>query len=203
MSDRRPGDDAALLAAMGLIRLFKMGKRQALLQSVVILEHTLLRSKHNYDALLILVRLYLFIGAGSLAMDRYNRLSIKNIQHATISWVLYTRLSSIHPYSVTHSSGGKGHTSITPIEGMASALHWHNSAEELSRKAVHSMQENGQWELSLESLETNRAVFDGFARCLLYAELKRVERFSSLSKTSMKQHLRKQIIIYPTCRYTS
>ena len=190
-SDRRPGDDAALLAAMGLIRLFKMGKRHALVQSVVVLEHILLSSRYNYDVLLILVRLYMFLGAGSLAMERYNRLSIKNIQHATISWVLYTRLSSIHPYPASYSSTGNGRITIAPIEGMSSAFDWHTSAEMLSRKAIHSMQDNGQWKMSLDALDTNRAVFDGFARCLFYAEARRIERLSPPAKETMKRHFRK------------
>ena len=177
-SDRRPGDDAALLAAMGLIRLFKMGQRRALVQSIVVLEHILLSSKHNYDVLLILVRLYMFLGAGSLAIERYSRLSIKNVQHATISWVLYTRLSSIHPYPASYPTAGKGRITIDPLEDMSNAYDWHKSAENFSRRAVHSMQDNGQWKLSLDALDTNRAVFDGFARCLLYVEARRIERLS-------------------------
>jgi len=191
VSDRRPGDDAALLAVMGLIRLFKAGRREALLQSIIVLEHMLLQSKHNYDALLILVRLYMFLGAGSLALDRYNRLSIKNIQYATISWVLYTRLSSIHPYPASYPTSGKGRTTIAPVDDMSQALDWHKSAEALSRKSVHSMQEGGRWDFALDSLETNHAVFNGFARCLLYAELKRIDRFSSTSKMAIKQRMRK------------
>ena len=39
-----------------------------LLRSIAILEYLLSNSPHNYDALLILVRLYMYMGAGSLAM---------------------------------------------------------------------------------------------------------------------------------------
>ena len=86
VSDRRAGDDAALLAAMGLIRLYNRDRRKsyanntALIRSTIILENILSHSKHNYDALLLLVRLYMYFGAGSLAIERYSRLSLKNIQ---------------------------------------------------------------------------------------------------------------------------
>ena len=187
VSDRLPGDDAALLAAMGLIRLFKTRQNypehnNALLRSVVVLEHLLLRSKHNYDALLILVRLYMFLGAGSLAMERYARLSIKNLQHATISWVLYTHLSTIHPHPVTISrTNGGGQTIIDPASDMVQALDWYKSASGLSRRSVISMQENGQWSMSLDALSTSTYIESGFSKLLLFIETKRIARFLSVT----------------------
>lgn len=187
VSDRLPGDDAALLAAMGLIRLYKIRQlypehNNALLRSVVVLEHLLLRSKHNYDALLILVRLYMFLGAGSLAMERYSRLSLKTLQHATISWVLYTHISTIHPHPViiSHANGG-GQTIIDPASDLAQALDWHKSASGLSKKAVTSMQENGQWSMSLDALSTSTYIGSGFSKLLLLVEAKRIARFLAVS----------------------
>ena len=189
VSDRRPGDDAALLAAMALIRLFKIGRKTALIQCILVLEHMLLQSKHNYDALLVLVRLYMFLGAGSLALDRYNRLSMKNIQHATVSWIMYPRLSTIHPLPANYATNGRVNITIAPVNEITNALRWHQSAEDLSRRAVHRMQENGQWGLSLDAFETSRVIANGFARCLLYAELRRIERFS-LSKAATYRNIR-------------
>ena len=187
VSDRLPGDDAALLAAMSLIRLYKTRQtypehNTALLRSIVVLEHLLLRSKHNYDALLILVRLYMFLGAGSLAMERYSRLSIKNIQHATISWVLYTHISTIHPHPVTMSwANGGGQTTIDPASDMVQALEWHMSASGLTKNSVTSMQENGQWNMSLDALSTSTHVGSGFSKLLLFVEIKRIARFHAIS----------------------
>ncbi|CAD6577882.1 MAG: hypothetical protein ASARMPREDX12_008547 [Alectoria sarmentosa] len=187
VSDRLPGDDAALLAAMGLIRLYK-GRQiypehnNALLQSIVVLEHLLLRSKHNYDALLILVRLYMFLGAGSLAMERYSQLSIKNLQHATISWVLYTHMSTIHPHpAIKPRTNGGGQVIIDPASDMAQALDWHESALGLSKKAVTSMQGNGLWNISLDALSTSSYIGSGFSKLLLLVETKRIARFLSSS----------------------
>lgn len=187
VSDRLPGDDAALLAAMGLIRLYKTRRtypehNNALLRSVVVLEHLLLRSKHNYDALLILVRLYMFLGAGSLALERYSRLSIKNLQHATISWVLYTHISTIHPHPVSISrTNGGGQTIIDPNSDMVQALDWHKSAFDLSKRTVTSMQENRQWTMSLDALSTSTHIGSAFSKCLLLVETKRIARFFSVS----------------------
>lgn len=187
VSDRLPGDDAALLAAMGLIRLYKTRQKypehnNALLRSVVVLEHLLLRSKHNYDALLILVRLYIFLGAGSLAVERYSRLSIKNLQHATVSWVLYTRISTIHPHPVTISrTNDGGQTTMDLASDMSQALDWHKGASGLSKTSVTSMQENGQWSMSLDALSTSAHIESGFSKLLLFVETKRVARFLSVT----------------------
>ena len=187
VSDRLPGDDAALLAAMGLIRLYKTRQNNpehnnALLRSVVVLEHLLLHSKHNYDAFLILVRLYMFLGTGSLAMERYSRLSIKNLQHVTISWVLYTHISTIHPHPVTISrTNAGGQMTIDPASDMAQALDWHKSASGLSKRSVTTMQENGQWSMSLDALSTSTHIVSGFSKLLLLVEAKRIARFLSIS----------------------
>ena len=187
VSDRLPGDDAALLAAMGLIRLFKARTHfpehnNALLRSIVVLEHLLLRSKHNYDALLVLVRLYMFLGAGSLALERYSRLSIKNLQHATVSWVLYTHLSTIHPHPMTISRMNRGgQVKIDPASDMNEALRWHKSASDLCQKSVSSMQESGQWSMSLDGLSTGTHIESGFSKLLLLVETKRIARFLSAS----------------------
>ena len=193
VSDRRPGDDAALLAAMGLIRLFKAGVKCSLLQSIVILEHTLLQSKHNYDALLILVRLYMFLGAGSLAMERYDRLSIKNVQHATISWVLYTRLSTIHPYPARYPTNRRTEKLIDPLEQTLQSLEWFKSAENLAQKSVHSMQDNNLWSMSLDSLATSKAISTSFAKVLFFVESRRMERIRCPSKALPKHDFRKRI----------
>lgn len=187
VSDRLPGDDAALLAAMGLIRLYKTRQHypehnNALLRSIVVLEHLLLRSKHNYDALLILVRLYMFLGAGSLAMERYSRLSIKNLQHTTVSWVLYTHMSTIHPHpAIISRTNGGGQTTIDPSADMIQALDWHKSAYGLCKKSVISMQDNGRWSMSLDALSTSAHIDRGFSKLLLLVETKRIARFLSVS----------------------
>lgn len=99
VTERRSGDDAAILAAMGCIRLFYAGEKHALLRSAAILEELLSTSKHNYDALLLIVRLYVCLGAITRAFDHYCKLDIKNIQNLTFPWVLLTRISTVLPTS--------------------------------------------------------------------------------------------------------
>ena len=178
-SDRRPGDDAAILAVMGLVRLFKLGRKPALIQSIFVLETLLLHSVHNYDALLILVRLYLFLGAGSLAIERYSRLSIKNLQHATISWVLFSRISTVHPHPAIYPQNGKGYLTVDLKHDAFQVLKWYQTAAELTHKSVRQMQEEDQWITSLDSLATMQSVVSGCARFSIFVEAKRMARLRS------------------------
>jgi N-terminal acetyltransferase B complex non-catalytic subunit len=84
---------------MGLVRLYTLTPtdQAPLYQSIQVLETLLQRSKHNYQALLLLVRIYLLIGAVGLALDIYPRLNIKQIQNDTLSHFLLTRISTLLP----------------------------------------------------------------------------------------------------------
>ena len=191
--ERRTGDDAALMAAMGLIHLLKKDDEsgdpsdkkkwpQTLLRSIAILEYLLSNSPHNYDALLILVRLYMYMGAGSLAMERYSRLSVKNLQYTYMSWVLFSNISTIHPYPAQVSSAdGKIQTTFDPLEEIKQMLHWFQGAEIKVKQNTVKMQENGQWEMSMDALSTTDVLSRNFAKHQLFAEAKRINRLTSPS----------------------
>jgi len=101
-TDTQYGDDAALLSVMGLVRLSSLSDPPSqipLYQSAIILNTLLQKSKHNYQALLLLVRVYLLLGAIPLAMEIYPRLNIKQIQNDTLAHFLLTRISALHPSS--------------------------------------------------------------------------------------------------------
>lgn len=107
-TDNQYGDDAALLTTMGLIRLHLLHTSTSgspttipaqapLYQAISILTTVIQKSKHNYQALLLLVRLYLLVGAVSFAVEVYPRLNIKQIQNDTLSHFLLTRISTLLP----------------------------------------------------------------------------------------------------------
>lgn len=112
-SNNNPGEDACILAAMALVHLSRLEKHPGyykssspyLLQAAALLEFLMSHSEHNYQALLILVRIYGIIGGGSLAFRTYCRLSIKHIQLDTISHNLLTRISTLHPWLAANMTG--------------------------------------------------------------------------------------------------
>ncbi|MCJ1464356.1 hypothetical protein MMC07_002969 [Pseudocyphellaria aurata] len=179
VSERRPGDDAAMLAVMALLKLKELGDCNVVFQCIAILEFLLADSKHNYDALLILIRLYMKLGAGSLAIQLHSRLSIKNIQHATISWILYTRISTIHPFAPTTTLPGQ-----PPIDSpkcLGIAIDWHKSAEYLNRVSINRMLDNGQYSMLFDALEVDRCLKSGFAKFMFIVESHRIGRFLNFS----------------------
>ena len=151
----------------------------------MVLEYLLSQSKHNYDALLMLVRLYMHLGAGSLAMDRYTRLTIKNIQHATVSWILFVRISTIHPWPTEISAGGLATTTFDPLDELKEAIDWHRTADTLTYKALGRMMGNKQWNMIFGLMETQDSLQNGFARTMLIVEQKRIIRFRSILSKEM------------------
>ena len=115
-TDRHPAEDFATIAAMCLVKLTKVKRNQAatsiaetnvarLLEAIVLLEHASARSTANFQISLLLIRLYAFIGCGSLAMKTYEHLGIKQIQQDTLSYTLFDRISSLHPHEFPQREG--------------------------------------------------------------------------------------------------
>jgi len=134
-SERRPGDDAAILAAMGCVHLYNMGEMRALLRAAVILEALLSNSSHNYDALLLIIRICFCLGAVSEGIAHYLKLDIKHIQYLTNSWVLFTRISTIHPHPV-QSANPRSDRSLNPAALLKNALTWGERNDALAEAGV-------------------------------------------------------------------
>ncbi|KAK6340803.1 hypothetical protein TWF696_009121 [Orbilia brochopaga] len=101
VTDMRIGDELLLLVAKGLMCIYasRMHDTLPLSIAIIVLEHLLSKSKHNFTALLLLVRLYSIIGALSCATVEYQRLSIKQIQNDSLSHHILTRLSTLLPFA--------------------------------------------------------------------------------------------------------
>ncbi|MCJ1394753.1 hypothetical protein MMC18_007633 [Xylographa bjoerkii] len=123
VSERHPGDDAAILAAMGCIHLFDNGEQRSLIRAAAILEMLLSNSAHNYDAQLMIIRVYVYLGLGVQAMSHYARLDIKHLQYLTNSWILFMRISTIHPHPFPVVSSKKIELT-SPSTMLKSALSW-------------------------------------------------------------------------------
>ncbi|KAG0299446.1 N-alpha-acetyltransferase 25, NatB auxiliary subunit [Dissophora globulifera] len=94
-TERQYGDDYAIMAAHLLIDIHKETKSYfPLLNATFMLEQALSASKHNYQIKLVLVRIYELLGAFSCASGIYNTMSIKHIQHDTLSHFITDRVSS-------------------------------------------------------------------------------------------------------------
>ena len=182
ISERRPGDDAAILATMALVHVADLGESTALLRCTVILEALLNKSKHNYDALLIQVRLCLSLGLSSLAIERYLQLSLKHMQQATMSWILHTHISVLHPYPyVGKPINGKTRPVMDFTENVANALDWHATAEQANSDFLSVMLQKAQYDVLIDTLSLDETIRSGFTKLLLIVEGSRIQRLTGAS----------------------
>ena len=133
--ESQPSDDLLVLASMCLIRfsgLWADGNEEntrdmTLIRAGAILERLLLDSPHNYHALLLLVRIYLLLGAGSLALSTFSKLSVKHMQFETVAHNLFTRLATIHPHSAPPVDGAE-YKDFEPQSALVHALYFYRNA---------------------------------------------------------------------------
>lgn len=183
-TERLPGDDAGLLAAMGLIRLHSLGYcPQALLQAVTTLEHLVQNSPFNYEALVTLTTLYTKLGAGWLAAEHYSRLSIKNIQYPTVSWLLSTRISTVYPH--TPHTGYKDVTAkanTNSVQHLTQALNYHLLLQESDQQEITAFLDAGQYASLIQAMGNSVYNQLGFSKYMLLVESARIERLFGIGQ---------------------
>ena len=166
VTDNQYGDDAALLSVMGLVRLYTLtpSDQAPLYQAIHILESLLQQSKHNYQALLLLVRIYILIGAIGLALDVYPRLSIKQIQNDTLSHFVLTRISTLLP------SDARAGTFLRDAGGI------YESSRTQTPGLLQLAFERGGYSQMMGFLEFSERVAGSVCRSVYEVELRRLAR---------------------------
>ncbi|KAI9789744.1 MAG: hypothetical protein M1816_005783 [Peltula sp. TS41687] len=182
-SSNNPGEDACILAAMVLVHLSQHEKpaetwqssSPCLLQAAALLEFLLSHSAHNYQALLILVRIYGILGCHPLAFKTYSRLSIKNIQLDTIAHNLLTRISTLHPWPVADRSSKKGNQD--PSLELQRALTVHKKSEDQISKMIKLAVEQGSYNQIPGFLALGEQLDKSICKCMYQIESRRIMRF--------------------------
>ncbi|MCJ1287188.1 hypothetical protein MMC26_006536 [Xylographa opegraphella] len=176
VSERQPGDDAAILAAMGCIHLFNNGDERGLIRAAAILELLLSYSAHNYDAQLIIIRVYIYLGLGAQAMSHYARLDIKHLQYLTNSWILFTRISTIHPHPFPVISNNKIEQT-SPATMLKYALSWGYRQNRQVEQGIASFFEHDSLYELLQHLEFQKTTeVAALVKASLMVEAKRITR---------------------------
>lgn len=185
VTDNQYGDDAALLSVMGLVRLHLLHvsttgsattiEAQApLYQSITILSTVVSKSKHNYQAMLLLVRLYLLIGAVGLAVDVYPGLNIKQIQNDTLSHFLLTRISTLLP----------AERKVEQILNEAGRI-YESSSSQTPNMLVLAFERSGYAQM-MGFLEFSERVAGSVCRSMWEIERRRVERLRTSTSIAGK-----------------
>ena len=187
-TDRRPTDDAMILAIMAMHRYARDYGIEQDFKVVALLEHLLKQSKHNYEALLLAVQLYLDLGFGSLAMEYYSRLNIKNIQQGSMPWALMTRISLIHPLPIAEQQLQRKPSVLTkPLQEIHTALAWYESAEEKLMSFIQTSLDSELYHMVHHAISLRRKTMHGFNRHVLFLEGNRIARFASEQEQDMRR----------------
>ncbi|PBP18509.1 cytoskeleton organization protein (Dec1) [Diplocarpon rosae] len=185
-TDRHPADDFAILAAISLIKLalsysdnscepLKMSRTSYLLQATALLESAWMHSKSNFQISLVLVRLYVYLGCGSLAVRAFQRLALKQVQLDTLSYTLFDRISSFHPHPFTHTPDGLA-LFRTPIEQLRKHQKLYKNAQEHVAKSVWLSFKHNSYNSVFEIKEVDDKLSRSLARVMSAVEGKKVAR---------------------------
>ncbi|KAL1958769.1 hypothetical protein VTO42DRAFT_3888 [Malbranchea cinnamomea] len=181
--ETHPADDLCLLAAMSLIRFYVTDDKSnashaphhVLIQAAAILEHLILKSPHNYEALLLLVRIHLLIGAGSQALKSFSKLNVKQMQYETVAHNLFTRLATIHPHSAPPFEG-MDFKDIDPQMAMRQALQFYRGSEISIPYACRSGLNHGSYVNVQKTIDFQKSLQNSICRRMWALETRRMQR---------------------------
>ncbi|KAL2833431.1 N-acetyltransferase B complex non catalytic subunit-domain-containing protein [Aspergillus cavernicola] len=183
--ESQPTDDLYVLAAMGLIRFSRAwvpSKQEEipdvmLIRAAAILECLIVDSPHNYQALLLLVRIYLRLGAGSLALKAFSQLSVKQLQFETVAHNLFTRLATIHPHSAPPIEGAE-YKDFNPQSAFVQALNFYKSADLTSTRHRSNGLDYGSYVNTEGTIELQKRLKQSVCRRMWALEAKRMQRLA-------------------------
>ena len=159
-----------------------------LVQAAGILEHLILKSPHNYEALLLLVRIYLLLGAGSQALKAFSKLSVKQMQYETVAHNLFTRLATIHPNSCPPFEG-MNYADVDPQMGMRQALMFYRNAETSIPYACKTGLEHGSYDSVQRTIEFQKSLENSICRRMWALETRRIQRMVGGPSGSQYDHI--------------
>ncbi|GAB1191620.1 hypothetical protein APSETT444_000800 [Aspergillus pseudonomiae] len=183
--ESQPSDDLCLLAAMSLIRFsgtWISGNQDkipdtVLIRAAAILERLLSDSPHNYQALLLLVRIYLRLGVGSLALKAFSKLSVKQMQFETVAHNLFTRLATIHPHSAPPIEGAE-YKDFDPQSAFVQALNFYRTAEVTTVRQRSNGLDLGSYVNIEGTIELQRRLKYSVCRRMWALDVRRMQRLA-------------------------
>ncbi|RAL08991.1 MDM20/NAA25 family protein [Aspergillus homomorphus CBS 101889] len=183
--ESQPSDDLCILAAMSLMRFSEPRTSDTdqqisdtvLIRAAAILERLLVDSPHNYQALLLIVRIYLRLGAGSLALSSFSKLSVKQLQFETVAHNLFTRLATIHPHSAPPVEGAE-YKDFNPQSAFVQALNFFRSADLTSTRHRTRGLDYGSYVNIEGTIELQKRLKQSICRRMWALDVMRIQRLA-------------------------
>lgn len=198
VADYRPGDDAGILTAMALVRLAEVEKHEGtdkapdtrLLQAAALLTFLDGRSGNNHQALLILTRLYLILGVGSLAFNKYRQLSIKHLQSDSSSHHFFTRISTSFPWPAKDTFQGRAkRDDLDPQIGLQQALKLYAASRVQTPRMIKLAVEEGNYAQVPEFSDFAGRLDTSVCRFMWQIELRRVLRHRTTGSSAPQESI--------------
>ncbi|KAH8693616.1 putative cytoskeleton organization protein [Talaromyces proteolyticus] len=182
--ENQPRDDIGLLAVMSLVHASNHWQRteeqkspsSELIRAAALLEFLLQDSPHNYQILLLLVRVYLLLGAGSIAMKTFGKLSVKQIQNETVAHNLYTRIATIHPHGAPPIEAD--YKDFIPEAALSQAISFYGSVDRTTTKQRNAGLNLGSYVNVEGTIELQRRLKQSVCKFMWAFEGRRIERLA-------------------------
>ncbi|KAJ5258962.1 hypothetical protein N7524_010518 [Penicillium chrysogenum] len=179
--ESRPTDDFCIIAAMALLQPIPVGQTSekvnntALIRAASILERLLIDSPHNYEAVLMLIRIYLLLGAGSIALRWFGKLSVKQMQYESVAHNLFTRFATIHPHPAPPIEGAEYKDFDAQVAFIA-ALDFYRNANVTIKNSLIKGLDDGNYVGLDDTIELRRRIGDSICRRMWALDLRRIQR---------------------------
>ncbi|CAG7923447.1 unnamed protein product [Penicillium olsonii] len=181
--ESRPADEFCIIAAMALItgsetgETFNEATTTTLIRAAGLLNQLLLNSPHHSGAILTLIRIYLLLGAGSIALKMFGRLSIKQVQYESVSHFLYTRFATIHPHQAPPIEGGD-YKDFDPQAAFVKALDFYRGADITIGHNLNKGLNGGSYVGLEDSIELGNRLRDSQCRRMWALDVRRMQRIT-------------------------
>jgi len=179
--ESRPTDDFCIIAAMTIVRSNQVGEisskvsNAALIRAAGVLEQLLIDSPHNSDAILFLIRIYLLLGAGAIALKKFSTLSVKHMQYESVAHNLFTRFATIHPHSCPPIEGAD-YKEFDPQAVFVKALDFYRSADITIGHSLARGLSDGTYANLEDSIELRTRLKNSICRKMWALDVRRMQR---------------------------
>jgi N-terminal acetyltransferase B complex non-catalytic subunit len=186
-TDQHPADDLGILAAICLTKLSLTSAENSselltgatttyALQATVLLENAWLHSKYNFQISLMLIRLYNYLGCGSLAIRAHHRLALKQIQLDTLSYTLFDRISSYHPHASSQST--EATSKHTPLDHLHKQQKLYKSSRENITKNSWLSFKHGSYNTIFEMRKVSEMLSNSMSAAMSVIESRKISRLT-------------------------
>jgi N-terminal acetyltransferase B complex non-catalytic subunit len=148
-------------------------KASYLLQATALLEYALTHSQPNFQMSLLLIRLYYYLGCGSMAMRAYQRLRLKQIQLDTLPYVLFDRISTFHPHPFTHTVSDSP-PYRTPIESLQKQQKIYRSSRDQINRNLWLSYKHGSYNSIFEIKEVSHTLSRTLSAAMSVVESRKI-----------------------------